>query len=336
MELAGAEDAMSECPGCGSAVGVGHRFCPSCGKAIVAAPVAGESSPAPRSSRPGLRTALLVGCGCLAVLLVVGALLVVAVFQFSGDATEAARTHVELIGAGDVERAYQSASEDLREVTPLESYRLLVEARPVLRQIREVSFPERSVDAGVATVTARLEDESGRVFDVPMQLRKEGEEWRLIAIDWSGVPVESEESRGEAPAAPPSARAAPPEAPAAPPAPRATPSDRPSVGTVTIGSGRDGAGRLIRAGQPFSASAERLCADIELVNHPRGGRVRIWVERADTGARTEAVEASVEGEGSGDLTFNLDLGEEGLPAGQYRLVVLLGDDGRFETPFTAD
>ena len=41
------------------------------------------------------------------------------------------------------------------------------------------------------------------------------------------------------------------------------------------------------------------------------------------------------GEGAGTLTFNLDLGAEGLPSGEYRLVVLLGEEGRFETPFRA-
>ena len=77
-------------------------------------------------------------------------------------------------------------------------------------------------------------------------------------------------------------------------------------------------------------------ADIELVNHPREGRVLVWIERADIGARTEPVEAYVEGEGAGTLTFNLDLGEEGLPSGGYRLVVLLGEEGRFETPSARD
>jgi hypothetical protein len=328
---------MSECSSCGSHVNAGDRFCPSCGTAIAAAPVPEEPSAAPRSSRSGLRTALLLGGGCLTALVVGTVLLVTAVFHFSGDATEAAKKHVELIGAGDVERAYESASADLRQVTPLESYRRLVETRPVLRRIREVSFPERSVEAGVATVTARLEDESGRVFEVPMRLRKEGAEWRLLAIDWSGVPAEPGQDRTEerptdrTPARPAQRAAAPSTRPTRP-----TRSGGPSVGTVVIGSGRNSDGRLIRPGQPVSGSAERLSADIELVDHPRGGRVLIWIERADTGGRTEPVEAAVEGEGSGNLTFNLSLGDEGIPPGEYRLVVLLGEDARFETPFRAN
>ncbi len=323
---------MSECSSCGSPVNAGGRFCPSCGKAITAPSVPTAPSEPSRSSRPGLRKALLAGCGCL-VLLVVGAvLLFIAVFHLSGDATEAARKHVELIGSGDVDQAYESASATLREMISLEGYRQVVETRPVLRHVRDVSFPERSVEAGVATVTARLEDDSGRSFDVPMRLRKEGDEWRLLAIDWSSVPVEPGEPR---PVAPPTPRARPADPrPLVPPTTRTVPS-RPSVGAVAIGSGRDGDGRLIRPGQPVSRAAPQLSANIELVDHPKGGRVRIWVERAETGDRTEPVEASVEGEGSGNLTFNLDLGGEGLPPGEYRLVVLLGEDGRFETPFRA-
>jgi hypothetical protein len=281
-----------------------------------------------------VRKAVLAGCGCLALVGIGTALLVIVVFGLSGDATKAARAHVELIVSGDVEQAWATTSATLREVTSLESYEQVVKARPVLRRIRDVSFPERRVEGDVATLTARLEDDASRTYDLPMRLKKEDDEWRLVAIDWSAVPPESPPE--------PEARPAPAVVPARAPAPRPVPpptprpsSAGPSVGTVVIGSGRDGAGRLLQAGAPIQRGATRLSADIELIDHPLGGRVLVWLERADTGARTEPVEATVKGEGSGTLTFNLDLGEEGLPPGEYRLVVLLGEEGRFETPFRA-
>ena len=73
------EKTMPECPGCGSRVEPGDRFCPSCGREVAAAPV----SAAPPSSfsappRAGARKALLAGGGCLAVV-AVGTVLLVAI-----------------------------------------------------------------------------------------------------------------------------------------------------------------------------------------------------------------------------------------------------------------
>ena len=275
---------MPECPGCGSRVEPGDHFCPSCGREVAAAPV----SAAPPSSvsappRAGARKALLAGCGCLAVVAVGTALLVAILFGLSGDATKAARAHIDLVASGDVDQAWAATSTALREVTSLESYRQVVEARPVLRRIRDVGFPARSVEGGVATLTARLEDDAGRSFDVPMRLSKEGDQWRIVAIDWSGVPPESPPEPAEPrpdPAAPRTRTPAP--RPVPPPTTRPSPTG-PSVGDVVIGSGRDGAGRLVRPGAPIQRGATRLGADIELIDHPRGGRVRVWIERVDTG-----------------------------------------------------
>lgn len=328
---------MPECPRCGSRVEPGDRFCPSCGGEVVAPPPAAAAPVTSGPARPGLRKALLAGCGCLALLGVGTALLLVVVLGLSGDATKAARAHVELLAAGDVDEAWAGTSRALREVTSLESYRQVVEARPALRRVRDVSFPERHVEGDVATLTARLEDDAGRSFDVPMRLREEGDTWRLIAVDWSDVPPEAPPPQAESRPAPPAPATGAPAPRSVPPPPATRPSSTgPSVGAVVIGSGRDGAGRLVRPGAPVQRGAARLSADIELVDHPRGGRVLVWVERADTGARSEPVKADVEGEGSGTLTFNLDLGEQGLPPGAYRLVVLLGEEGRFETPFRAE
>lgn len=341
---------MPFCPNCGSEVTGGDRFCPSCGGMIGGAsagaqvPVApapfrhgGEPSPikpivmaaaGPASAKtsPSRRRApFLVGGGCLIALILMVGVILCGVLWFTDDAVEAGKGHLALIRDGRVEEAYQSTSPDFQKEVPLAGYREMVEARAVLREMRDIRIPERNIENGVATITARVKDAGGNGYNVPMRLRKEGEQWRVIAIDWNEVPVGSAAGGADAPAVP----RADPVAPPAEPLPMADP----SVGKVVIGTGRDDDGHLIWPGRTVAKTAERISADIQLINHPAGGRVRVWIERKDGGGRTEPIEAMVEGQGGGNLTFNLKLGDEGIEPGDYLLVVLLGEDGRFETPF---
>jgi hypothetical protein len=258
-------------------------------------------------------------------LIVVVVAIVGGVLWFTDAAVEAGKGHLILIRDGKVEEAYQSTSSDFQKEVPLAGYREIVEARAVLREMRDIRFPERNIENGVATITARVTDAGGNGYSVPMRLRKEGDQWRVIAIDWNEVPVGSPSGGAEAP----TVARADPVAPPAEPLPMADP----SVGTVVIGMGRDDDGQLIWPGKTVPKRAQEISADIQLINHPRGGRVRVWIERKDGGAQTEPIEAMVEGQGAGNLTFNLKLGDEGIAPGDYLLVVLLGADGRFETPF---
>ncbi len=342
---------MPYCPNCGAQVAAGDRFCPSCGGGIgsppagggppaatpiSAQPVAAAPPPPPlapgvasvAATKPGgstMRKVFMVGGGCLGALIVGVALIVGAALLFTDDAAEAARDHLEMIKAGQVEPAYQNTSPAFRESTPLEQYRELVESRAILKEITDIGFPEREVENGVATLKARVKEAGGLAFDVPIRLRKEGEHWKMIAIDWSEVPVGAPVPGGEGAAIPRAEVVAPPAEP--------VPMGEPSVGTVVIGAGREDDGSLIRPGKSVSKDARRLSADIELIDHPAGGRVRVWVEKQGANARTEPIECSVQGQGRGNLTFNLNLGDDGIPPGEYRLVVLLGEERRFETPF---
>lgn len=108
---------------------------------------------------------------------------------------------------------------------------------------------------------------------------------------------------------------------------------QPSIGDVKIGSGRDESGTLLQPGQIVSSSAEILCADIPLLNHPLGGGVLIWIENVTTGHRTAPLSATIEGEGSTMLPLDLPLSDERLIPGKHRLVIVLGEDHRFVKEF---
>lgn len=234
-------------------------------------------------------------------------------------ARAAARRCLNLIAAGKTEQTYEEASPDFKAATPQKHYLAIFRERPVLREVKSISFteyPEETQNTRLFRV--HVETVGGLRFDIPMRLRLEQGQWRLLAGDWSGVPVGEQVRAGTAQAV------AQPVAPV---------QQAPSVGTVVIGSGRQADGSLLRPGLPVAHNAERISADIQLIDHTEGDRVQVWVESQDGSARTESIDASIEGSGSGYMPFELKLGEEGIPPGRYRLMVLLVGDRKFATDF---
>lgn len=273
------------------------------------------------SKGKGRRIGLIVGGGCLTLLLGIGALVMLVVFLTSG-ATDAAEEHLQSLIRGDVATAYQKASPAFRETISLDAYQALVNARPLLQQTKDISIPDRQMDNDIATVTAQLTDSAGALRSVPMRLRKEGGEWLVIAIDLSAVPAQQ-----QPPTKPETTNSPEGLKPAAPG------NKERSVGMVVIGSGRTESGALIKPGEVVSSAIETLSADIALINHPLGGAVQVWIEHIASGRRTAPVSATIEGEGSGNMPFDLHMNEEKLTPGKYRLVIVLDEDMRFVREF---
>ncbi|MDD5705210.1 MAG: zinc ribbon domain-containing protein [Kiritimatiellae bacterium] len=245
------------------------------------------------------------------------------------EALSAARAYLNLIVADELELSYRRASADFQATVPLKSYLAIIRERPVLREIAKIDFTAFHDAQDTLILRAHLQPSDGRRFDVPLRLRNEDGHWRVLATDWSNVPV------GRQPGA-----TTTPSRPTAPtPKPAATKSaarGERSVGTVVIGAGRNRDGTLVRPGRAVPSDAERISADIQLVNHVAGDRVRVWIERVDGSARTEAIESAIDGQGSGYVPFELKLGSDGIPAGAYRLMVRLGDDRKFATAFDVE
>ena len=367
---------MSYCPKCGSPLGSSDRFCPACGggvgvpvEATPRAPAKPAVSPRPSSAAPsiepvavpkrsGWRTAFLMGGGCLLVSIVLVALIVGGVLMFTGGAADVANEHLAMIRDGRVEEAYQRTSPDFQKLVELAAYREMVETRAILREMRGIGISERSIENGVATIVATIKDAAGGSFKVPMRLREEEGQWRLIAIDWSEVPVGLPVKNTDVPRAelvlpepasdagkqPESKHAGPVQsavkeagASTQEPMPAASsqppPAEQPSVGSVVFGSGRDANGDLIWPGDVVSKRAPAISADVQMIHRLVGGRVRVWIERPGAGAITETVEAQVLGKDEGGLRVNFQLPEKGIEPGEYALIVLLGENGRFKTPF---
>lgn len=189
---------MPFCPECGRETRTVDRYCPGCGRAI-------EFSTAPRVVGPDIssseladpasfasakhRTILIVAGGSLSLVIFAFGLLFSAVYLFSSGAVDAVRAHFEMLKSGESDLAWRNTSEAFRSATPLAEYRALVTSRPVLKEIVNVTVPDRQVENSFATLRVRLTTTTGAMHDVPVQARKESDgRWRVSALDFSALP----------------------------------------------------------------------------------------------------------------------------------------------------
>ena len=318
---------MSYCPHCGTALQPTDRFCPGCGRAAQTATTPETSSSitvpttAPAASA-GRKLGPLFFAGCFTLIAAIGGFIALILLLTRG-VTDAAKDHLNMLARGEVDAAYQAASPVFRDLVKLEDYRALVERRPAIRQTRSISVPERGVEDGIANLTAQVTDSSGVSRDVPMRLRKEADRWRVIAIDLNAFPA--------TPPSTPGSRPSPPPTPAGEVLKK--PDNRPRVGDIVIGSGRDENGVLLHPGATVPATASMLSAEIPLIDHPLGSPVMIWIEHITSGRKMLTVSATIEGTGSVHLPLDLPLGDEKLTPGKHRLVVQLDEDSRFTKEF---
>lgn len=181
--------------------------------------------------------------------------------QGTPKAREAALRHVRQIQQNQLEQAYRETSPAFQEMVTFAQYRAILADRPILRDITDLDTTEFADRENTLIYAVHAQRRDGQSFDIPMRLHKEAGQWRFIAADWTSVPVGSGAARSSASAADAASEA--------------------SVGTITIGSGRTADGALIRPRQSIPRTAEWICADIELLKHSPGNRVRVWIETAD-------------------------------------------------------
>ncbi len=207
---------MLYCVQCGAEVATEDKFCPKCGhpnEALgpPASPGAGaggggfspsvsapsplaSTMPVPQSSTAPASPKKLSGCALAAItgggVLVLLGLLVAGVislaFVLSSGAVAAMEKHLALLKQGEVERAYEGTSSGFRSVTSLEDYRAFVNAYPALSRVKSSSFGERSVEDSIATLGGTILDPEGRKSSIRARLIKEGDEWKVMAVEVSG------------------------------------------------------------------------------------------------------------------------------------------------------
>ena len=304
---------MSFCTNCGAELAESDRFCASCGQPLETESViqpGSVSTDPPKRRLSGCVLAAMAGAALAALTIVILLVVLGAASRLTGPAVEALEAHFAALKLGRIETAYQGTSAAFQKVTPLEAYRHFLEGNPALMDVSGAKFDDRGIENDLVTVKGTITDSHGQSRGVQAQLRKEAGVWKIQAIDVPG---------GADPA---------PTIPGAVVPPAAAGS---SVGVILIGAGRHPDGSLINPGLPIPQGTAKLSADIALLNHPEGERVRVWIEQGAN--RSEPIESMVEGSGNGNLPFELNLRDTPFASGRYRLVVVLGDDKRYNQDF---
>lgn len=328
---------MPYCAQCGAELKDEDEFCPKCGhhneskepvatppeisRPVATAAVAPVSTSAPGA--PATSGKKLSGCAIAAIIggsfaAVCGAILVlvlVLAFSITTPAVDALEAHLEALKRGNIEEAYQGTSAAFRDATSLDDYRRFIDSYPVLKDVAETGFSERTVENGVATLKGSITDSQGNSTALNAQLLQEGDAWMIQLIDLPNPPAPNPaaSSNGSTNSV------------------VTANSLESSVGPIVIGAGRNTDGSLVNPGQPIPVNAPTISADIALINHPAGERVQVWVEQGEN--RTEPIDGVIEGTGSGNMPFELHLGNSQFPPGRYTLVVSLGETKRFTQDF---
>lgn len=179
------------CASCGAKIPEGAHFCPECG-----ATVDGAAEPAPKAAaraapaaaaaataqkpRMALWKKILIG-----VVVFIFGVVGLAWFATSG-LDEPVERHLSALRAGNIEAAYAETSIAFQQSTSLEDYKAFIDRYPVLKDVTEYSFLNRSVENGVGTLKGKLTTPDGGVVPVEFKLVKENDAWKILGISLGG------------------------------------------------------------------------------------------------------------------------------------------------------
>jgi hypothetical protein len=116
---------------------------------------------------------------------VIGVAVWVALWATSG-LIEPIERQLAALKAGNMAAAYEETSEAFRQATPIDSFTAFVEGNPILRDVAEHTFSNRSVENSVGKVSGSLTSSTGGVVPVAYQLVKEHDTWKILNIDLTG------------------------------------------------------------------------------------------------------------------------------------------------------
>jgi hypothetical protein len=143
-------------------------------------PQAGSAPPTPKKA--GWFKWVALGCG-LAVLLAVAfaGVMFFVVKKATAGPEEVVQKFLADAGAGNYEAAYDAFSAPLKESQSLADFAAAAAANPSLFQVKETSFPNRSMDMSGAEFSGTLTLESGTEMPASFKLVRENGKWKFIA-----------------------------------------------------------------------------------------------------------------------------------------------------------
>jgi hypothetical protein len=165
------------------------------------APAGGARPPAPASSpvRPmtappaapkkGRGPFFWIGtgcCGCLLLVIAVGAGIAGFFYFMSKGAVDAVGAQLKDLKQGRMSEAYDRLSRSYKDRLSPEDFQRLVAAHPGLGANQDFSVRNRSVDNNKAKLSGVLTSTSGSPEPVTFELEKEGGAWKISSIQFEG------------------------------------------------------------------------------------------------------------------------------------------------------
>ncbi|MEZ5840062.1 MAG: DUF4864 domain-containing protein [Hyphomicrobiales bacterium] len=89
---------------------------------------------------------------------------------------------IAALKAGDVPAAYAETSMAFQKATSAEDFAAFVSANPILSEITDHTFTERSFENDLGTVRGTLKTSDGGALPVEYKLIKENGAWKILAI----------------------------------------------------------------------------------------------------------------------------------------------------------
>jgi hypothetical protein len=130
---------------------------------------------------------ILTGCcGCLALVVLVGGLIVGGAYMQTKAPADAAHMALSQLGHGEVDLVYGSLDQSYRERMTLESFQAMVQEHPGLADFKEATFWSRSTSGENATLAGFVTTQSGSKEPISVSLTKRDGTWKIVSIQFIG------------------------------------------------------------------------------------------------------------------------------------------------------
>jgi Sec-independent protein translocase protein TatA len=139
-----------------------------------------------------------VGIGCLAVVIIVAAVIAL-VFFATSDLPKAADAFFSLVQQGKIHEAYLATATEFRAATSEEDFAALLETS-ALGNYQNASWPSRSVKNNTGKLEGTVTTRDGGQIPVVLDLVKEGEAWKILAFRKAEAGIIRESASAEVPA----------------------------------------------------------------------------------------------------------------------------------------
>jgi len=119
-------------------------------------------------------------------LAVVAAVIVAAVFYFTGDAVKVVQNQLKALRNSDVTAAYTYTSKDFQAATTEKQFETFVKANPILTTNKSASFPSREIFAGLnttSTLDGELKAQDDSTTAITYQMIKEDGSWMILSME---------------------------------------------------------------------------------------------------------------------------------------------------------